>query len=89
MKTGDVIQVIKYRNNEDTSIKIGIVESIRDTHSNPPTLETYKRYVITRSKNLITLRGDNGLYRSYYDKFLISKPVSKFKRLLLKLRGKI
>lgn len=87
MKTGDIIQVIKYRDNENTSIKIGVVESIRNIHSDPPKLETYKRYVITRSKNLITLRGDNGIYRSYYDSFLISKPVTGIRKLLIKLRG--
>lgn len=89
MNKGDVIEVIKYRDNEKPTIKIGVVEDIRDTHTEEIKLTTYKKYVITRSQYLITLKGQDETYRSYYDRFLTYRPITGFRRAWLKLRGKI
>ncbi len=86
---GDTIEVIKYRDNQTPTIKFGVVDEIRDIHSTQLKLTTYKKYVIARSQYLITLKGEGETYRSYYDKFLTYRPVTGFRRLQLKLRGKI
>lgn len=86
---GDAIEVIKYRNNETPTIKIGVVEEVRNIHTEELKLKTYKRYVITRSQYLITLKDSVGeTYRSYYDKFLTYRPITGLRRFWLKLRGK-
>lgn len=89
MKKGDVIEVIKYRDNNTPTIKIGVIEDIRDVESDTCTLTTYKRNVITRSRYLITLKGKDNTYRSYYDKFLTYQPVSRFRLAWLKIGGLI
>ena len=88
MKTGDVIKVLRYRDNLNPTIKYGEVVDIRDTHYDTGNLKTYKTNVITRSQNLITLKS-NGVFRTYYDKFLTQMPVSRLTRLWLKFKGVI
>ncbi len=88
MKAGDVIKVLRYRDDLNPSIKYGEVINIRDIHYNTIKDKTYKTNVITRSQNLITLKS-NGKYRTYYDKFLTQMPVSRLRRLWLKFRGMI
>lgn len=88
MQKGEYIEVLFYRGDKPT-IEIGKIESIRNTHTENIKLSTYKNYIITRSKYLITLSSKDGKHRSYYDKFLIYTPVSKLRKLWLKLRGKI
>jgi hypothetical protein len=88
MQTGSLIKVNSYRENKP-SIEYGVIQEIRNIHVDTLTRETFKRYVITRSQYLITLKDKAGNYRSYYDKFLNYQPVSFFKRLWLKIRGKV
>lgn len=88
MNTGEVIEVLSYRDDTDTTIKFGVVQNIRDIHDDTLKLKTYQKNVITRSQRLITLMG-NGVYRSYYDRFLTYKPVSLHRKLWLKIRGKL
>lgn len=84
-----MIEVVSYRENQNPTIKIGVVETVRDIHTEEIKLKTYQRNVITRSQNLITLKDSNSVYRSYYDKFLIYRPITGLRRLGLKLRGLI
>lgn len=88
MKAGEVIEVLSYRDDTHTTIKYGVVENIRDIHDDTLKLKTYQKNVITRSQRLITLMG-NGVYRSYYDRFLTYKPVSLHRKLWLKIRSKL
>lgn len=87
MNKGDVIEVSQYRDNKNPTIKFGTIDKIRDIHTEELKLKTYKKYVITRSQYLITLKDSKGNCRSYYDKFLTYQPITGLRRLGLKLRG--
>jgi hypothetical protein len=87
MQNGDLIEVVSYRGHTPT-IKYGRVDGIRDIEKEPLKDETFKRYVISRSQILVTLK-DNDTYRAYYTKYLNYRPISLFKRIWLKLKGTI
>lgn len=88
MQAGQVLKVVSYRNKE-TTIQYGTVETVRDIHTDGIKDKTFRKYTITRSRYLLTLKDKAGNYRSYYEKFLDYRPVPFLQRCWLKIMGKI